>query len=163
MLGGVLAGRLGWPWVFWFLVILSGFCLSSLLVFLPETGRGIVGNGTIPSRGINKSFQFLCRSKGPVASTEILVSPPMRFPNPLKSLYALSEKDTLLIVLVNGVFYMTYGCIEASLSSLFITIYGFRELEVGLSYMPFGFGCLIASFVSGTRLFYTCCILADLA
>lgn len=165
VLGGVLAGRLGWPWVFWFLVILSGFCLSTLLIFLPETDRGIVGNGSFPARGINRSFRsFFCRGiETPLASTEIPVSRPIRFPNPLKSLYVLSEKDTLLIVLVNGVFYMTYGCIQASLSSLFIDIYGFQEIEVGLIYLPFGFGCLIASFISGTQLFYNYQSLTDLA
>ncbi|MCJ1265605.1 hypothetical protein MMC22_005485 [Lobaria immixta] len=50
---------------------------------------------------------------------------------------------------VNGIFYMSYVCIQASLSSLFIDIYGFKELGVGLVYLPFGLGCLIASFVSG--------------
>lgn len=164
VLGGVLAGRLGWPWVFWFLVILSGFCLSTLLIFLPETGRGIVGNGSIPPRGINRSFHsLLCRSNASVASTEIPVSRPIRLPNPLQSLYALSEKDTLLIVLVNGIFYMTYGCIQASLSSLFIDIYGFEELEAGLIYLPFGLGCLIASFISGREFFYTYPIITELA
>lgn len=58
---------------------------------------------------------------------------------------------------------MTYGCIQASLSSLFIDIYGFEELEVGLVYLPFGFGCLIASFISGMLFFYTYQILSDLA
>lgn len=123
-----------------------------------------MGNGSIPARGINRSFHsLLYRSKAPVASTDIPVSRPIRFPNPLKSLYTLSEKDTMLIVLVNGIFYMTYGCIQASLSSLFIDIYGFEELEAGLIYLPFGFGCLIASFISGTQLFYIYQVLADLA
>ena len=69
----------------------------------------------------------------------------------------------MLIVLVYGIFYMTYGCIQASLSSLFIDIYGFEELEAGLIYLPFGFGCLIASFISGTQLFYIYQVLANLA
>lgn len=131
---------------------------------MPETGRGIVGNGSIPARGINRSFHsLLCRKNAPVASTECLVSRPIRCPNPLNSLNVLSEKDTLLIVLVNGIFYMTYGCIQASLSSLFINIYGFRELEAGLIYLPFGLGCLIASFITGTQLFCIYQILTNLA
>lgn len=48
---------------------------------------------------------------------------------------------------------MSYVCIQASLSSLFIDIYGFKELGVGLVYLPFGLGCLIASFVSGMEFF----------
>ena len=136
--------------MFWFLAILSGGCLIALVVFLPETARQLVGNGSIPARGANRSFHSLLnRSKIPINSREEIEARPLRFPNPLKSLYVLFEKDTALIVLVNGIFYMTYGCIQASLSSLFIDIYGFKELEAGLIYLPFGFGCLIASFISG--------------
>lgn len=131
ILGGVLSDRLGWPWLFWFLAILSGGCLIALVIFLPETARQVVGNGSVPARGVNRSFHSLLhRSKTLKSSSEeIGESQPLRLPNPLKSLYVLFEKDTALIVSVNGIFFMTYGCIQASLSSLFIDIYGSKSLR----------------------------------
>jgi hypothetical protein len=52
-------------------------------------------------------------------------------------------------MLVNGLFYMTYCCVQASLSTLFITIYGFEELYAGLIYIPFGVSCALASYTCG--------------
>ena len=36
VLGGVLAERASWRWIFWFLTILSGVCLFLILVFTPR-------------------------------------------------------------------------------------------------------------------------------
>jgi hypothetical protein len=54
-------------------------------------------------------------------------------------------------MLVNGLFYMAYCCVQASLSTLFITIYGFEELYAGLIYIPFGIGCALASYTCGKQ------------
>ena len=45
VLGGVIAEKLSWHWIFWLLSILSGTHLTLLVVFLPETSRKLVGNG----------------------------------------------------------------------------------------------------------------------
>ena len=156
ILGGVLAGREGWPWIFWFLTIISGSCLIALLVFLPETCRSIVGDGSIPALGINKAFSSMlpCWQPCPPDSREGLSRiRSLHFPNPLKCLLILFQKDTALIVLVNGIFYMAYCCIQASLSSLFIELYGFEELDTGLIYLPFGIGCVISSYSTGNSFF----------
>jgi hypothetical protein len=44
---------------------------------------------------------------------------------------------------------MTLTCLQASLSSLFIEIYGLNELQAGLIYLPFGIGCAVAAFGTG--------------
>jgi hypothetical protein len=77
-------------------------------------------------------------------------------PNPIACLKLLFHRSTALIVLINGVFYMTYGCIQASMSSLFIRLYGFTELDAGLIYLPFGAGCAVASYISGIT---PCCVI----
>ena len=56
VLGGALAEHLGWRWIFWFLSIIFGTCLASIMVFLPETARKIVGNGSIEAEYLNKRF-----------------------------------------------------------------------------------------------------------
>lgn len=151
ILGGALAQRPGWPWIFWLLVILSGFGLVILFLFLPETARAIVGSGGFPT---NKTDMIVCsiwNSKKPTSDTRDHASQPrrLRFPNPLKCLVLLARKDTVLIVTINGIYYSTYCCIQASQALLFIEIYRFEEIQAGLIYLPFGIGCALASFISG--------------
>lgn len=59
VLGGALADRIDWRWIFWLLVILSGICLTLLCLLLPETARSIVGNGSIIHRGIPRNLQSI--------------------------------------------------------------------------------------------------------
>ena len=151
ILGGALAQRPGWPWIFWLLVILSGFCLVILFVSLPETARAIVGSGGFPA---NRTGMIVCSIRGSKNSTSDKrdrVSQPrrLRFPNPLKCLALLARKDTALIVTINGIYYSTYCCVQASQALLFIEIYRFEEIQAGLIYLPFGVGCALASFISG--------------
>ncbi len=45
VIGGALAGSLGWRSIFWFLSIYCGAFLLLLILTLPETLRSVVGNG----------------------------------------------------------------------------------------------------------------------
>ena len=57
VLGGLLAEKLTWHWIFWILCIVSGAHLLALLIFLPETSRKLVGNGSLrPMHWMNKSI-----------------------------------------------------------------------------------------------------------
>lgn len=48
IIGGLLSECLDWHWIFWFLVILTGaFCVPFLL-FMPETCRRVVRDGSVP-------------------------------------------------------------------------------------------------------------------
>lgn len=47
IIGGPLAGKVGWRWMFRLLTILGCVFLLCILMFLPETCRTIVGNGEI--------------------------------------------------------------------------------------------------------------------
>ena len=44
---------------------------------------------------------------------------------------------------------MNYSCMQASLSPLLMHIYGLNALHVGLTYLPYGVGCGIASYAAG--------------
>lgn len=50
VLGGILAEFLGWRAIFWFLTIMAGVYLIPFAITFPETGRNVVGNGSIPPR-----------------------------------------------------------------------------------------------------------------
>jgi MFS family permease len=150
VLGGVLAQKAGWWWIFGFLSILSGLNLILIIIFLPETSRVIVGDGSIPARGVNRTL-FSCMSlcSRTTTSETILAKPKLRFPNPLTALKILFEKDVALIMYANGVFYLNYQCQQASLSTIFIHVYHLNTLEAGLCYLPYGIACTIASFLTG--------------
>jgi MFS family permease len=67
LLGGGIIGGLGWPAIFWFLVIGGGVTLVLILVILPETNRFIAGDGSYyPLSIINRSpwAYFRRRIKG---------------------------------------------------------------------------------------------------
>lgn len=60
IIGGLLADRTGWPWIFVFLAGISGLLLVCLALFLDGIARRIVGNSSISPTGINRIlFQFL--------------------------------------------------------------------------------------------------------
>ncbi|KAF7534287.1 hypothetical protein G7054_g6368 [Neopestalotiopsis clavispora] len=46
VLGGVIAEKLGWNSIFWFLSVLGGLCLLIVILILPETSRRIVGDAS---------------------------------------------------------------------------------------------------------------------
>jgi predicted MFS family arabinose efflux permease len=48
VIGGLLAGSVGWRSIFWFLAAFSALCVLGVLLVLPETLRRIAGNGEQP-------------------------------------------------------------------------------------------------------------------
>ena len=152
VLCGVLAQTVGWRWIFRSLVILSGLTLIVFLCFLPETGRKIVGNGSIPASGTNLSLLELLRRRRRTPDARHKTSSPrpkVRVPNPFKSLRMIFHKTTALVLYSNAIFYMKYSCVQASLSPLLMKIYGLTTLQVGLTYLAFGVASALASYGAG--------------
>ncbi|KAG8158520.1 hypothetical protein KVR01_011642 [Diaporthe batatas] len=151
VLGGVLVEKAGWQWIFRFLCILSGLNLVLITIFLPETGRAIVGNGSFRATGINRSPISCVKSprQPSVSTSDPLEKPRLRIPNPLLALKILFKKDVALLMYANGVFYINYQCTQASLSSLFMATYGLNALQAGLCYLPYGIACTAGTFLTG--------------
>lgn len=129
-----------------------------VLLTLPETSRLIVGDGSIPATGINRTLlAFLGDRHKHSSEQKELVRETKRkfsFPNPLACLKLLLSKDISIVLLCNGIYYTTYCCMQASLSTLFIDVYGYQELQAGLVYIPFGLGCLVSVYLWGESPFY---------
>ncbi|KAL9633774.1 MAG: hypothetical protein Q9204_003257 [Flavoplaca sp. TL-2023a] len=70
-------------------------------------------------------------------------------PNPMACLKVLCRKDTFIVVTAGGIIYMSYSCMQASLSTLCVKIYSLGQLEARLIYLPFGFGSIVLTCVSG--------------
>jgi hypothetical protein len=58
-----------------------------------------------------------------------------RFPNPLKALLILGEKDCAVILFYNAIIYAAWYTVTANLSNLLSTQYGLDALQIGLCYM----------------------------
>lgn len=142
VLGDILVQYAGWPWIFWILAILSSINFCILAITLPETARKMVGNGSvIPTRLMNRScltqVKFKLNTSATTSSENEIDVQPIQIPSLKPCFKALWQKENTLIMLINGLFYLTYCGVQASLSTLFITIYGFEELYAGLIYIPF--------------------------
>jgi hypothetical protein len=127
-----------------------------MTLFLPETARSIVGNGSSPVKGINKALVPLIFSKETQAGESSPAAPPRqesrKFPNPLAALKLLSIPGTAIILLAYGINYTVYCCLQASLSTLFVDIYHVSGLVAGLVYLPFGAAVALSAFATGRLL-----------
>lgn len=169
-IGGPLADKAGWRWIFWFLTILGTIFLLAILLFLPESCRRIVGNGSIPAKGWSRNWiSYLPPSLAQKSlndtencaqvATEIEKIPlPLAkrlksvLPNPWKSIHLLFQKDTSLTLSVSAVFYMVYYIVQASLPALLSEIYGFNATDIGLCYFAIGSGVAIGTYINGISL-----------
>ncbi|KAA8913644.1 major facilitator superfamily domain-containing protein [Sphaerosporella brunnea] len=153
IVGGILDHELGWWWIFWLLVIMAGTFLTIVILVFPETGRKVVGNGSIPAQGINKSVLQLMRGQPKEqqqqCQTERFQRPPLRFPNPLVSVMLLFQKDMAIVLFTNSIFYTAFYTVMASLPTVYAEIYGFNPLQVGLCYIPLGVGSALSGVVTG--------------
>jgi multidrug resistance protein len=155
LIGGLLAQKAGWRWVFWFLVIFGGCYLLILLMVLPETGRSIVGNGSLEPRGWNRTIlsylrAFFSKNWQTIQRSADLPSLKMiGFPNPLRSVRILFYRDTALVLYVSAIYYTAYYCVQASMPNIFSRFYAFNSLQIGLSYLSIGAGVVIGGFGNG--------------
>lgn len=152
VLGGILAQYLGWRSIFWFCCIVSACLLVPYTLSVPETARNVVGNGSIPPRWINMTLlDYIHQKRHPVPLSERPQPPKTKihFPNPLRTLSVVFEKDLSLILAYAAILYLVFIMIVATLSTIFSDIYHLDELQIGLCYLPYGVGCCTASIAQG--------------
>lgn len=156
-IGGLLAQYLGWRAIFWFLAIFSGVLLVLFIFLFPETCRKVVGNGSIPPTGVNRSV-ISCIQQRKLAKqlydqdgTETPKPPRQKvaFPNPLATFRILFEKESGIILLYNGLFFTGMMVTVTSIPDLFYQAYGLNELHIGLCFIANGIGSLLSSLTMG--------------
>ena len=135
-----------------FLSITSGICLILVAITLPETARTIVGNGSLQGKAVHcLPFPGLFSTTSRVSEKGQILQGRRYVPNPLTCIYCLVRKGNSVVIICIAILYMAYSCLQASLSSLFIRVYSLTEMQAGLIYLPFGFGCAVAAYSTGEQ------------
>ena len=162
-IGGVLDQYFGWRSTFWFLVIFGGVLLVVFTFLFPETCRNVVGNGSIPAKGIQLSILGYIQQRRHAreveddgedvehASIQLAAKRhKMKFPNPLRTLRILAEKESCIVLLYNGCFFTgMIGFATPSIPVLYKDGYGLDTLDIGLCYITMGFGSLVSALTMG--------------
>ncbi|RFU29929.1 hypothetical protein B7463_g6405, partial [Scytalidium lignicola] len=152
IIGGILNQFLGWRSIFWFLVILSGVVFVIVLVLLPETCREVVGNGSIPPPVWDMSLlgylKLRKQRKNGTLSSE-LPKRKMKSPNLLASVQILFTKAGGLALFYCAIIFAGFYTIAAGLPLALQKTYNYNSLQVGLCYIPFGFGGMISAVTAG--------------
>ena len=166
VIGGILTEFLGWRAIFWFLAIMGVVYLIPFIITFPETCRNVVGNGSIPaqkwnvsllnylqvrkySRQHNKLPRERPTQERTAAQVEQASKRKLRWPNPLRAIRIIFEKDVGIVLFYTGIINVAFYDVTATIPSLFAEIYSFNNLQVGLCYIPFGVGCACASIIAG--------------
>ncbi|MCJ1315171.1 hypothetical protein MMC15_000487 [Xylographa vitiligo] len=147
IIGGLLAHFLGWRSIFWFLVIYAAFMLTVFVIFIPETCRNIVGNGSVPAQRWNMSlvtyFRLRKQRKNGVPAAQETVQNKRR-PGILSSLPILFEKESFLLLFYAGILYAGFYIIMAGLPAQLASVYNYNSIQIGLCYLPIGCGAIVA-------------------
>ncbi|KAF5672667.1 multidrug transporter [Fusarium circinatum] len=153
IIGGALAGSLGWRSIFWFLTIYSAVFLVLLVLLSPETLRSIVGNGSrepphalakYPLRVYQKTTKVVWHndvvSASPAAKKHIDITGPFRI---------LISKQAAPIIVFLAVYYAVWQMSITAMSSLFEDKYGLTETQIGLTFIANGVGSMVGTLITG--------------
>jgi multidrug resistance protein len=149
--GGILSDFLGWRSIFWFLVICAGAVVILIYLFLPETGRAVVGNGSIrPAAWDLSLWDLLPSTKRMRAATRTAERPPGssdrgRFVNPFMTLNICTDKEAGIVLFANGIVFAGYCALVGAIPSQFQELYGFNDLAIGLSFISVGVSAAISA------------------
>ena len=72
-----------------------------------------------------------------------------RICNPIPAVAILGQVDSSLVITPIAILYMAYTCVQVTLGTLFVDVYGLNDLQSGLVYLPFGIGCAMMALCTG--------------
>lgn len=148
IIGGILAGSLGWRSIFRFLAVYNGVLLIMVIFFVPETLRLVIGNGSrTPSQRIAQFPLTLYQRYTTVnwdADTVDQQNPTPKSVDVLAPLRILTSKMAASIIFV--IYFTVWQMCATSMSSLFMARYGITEIQTGLAFIANGAGSMVGRY-----------------
>jgi hypothetical protein len=120
-----------------------------MLLFVPETQRKIVGNGSAHVHGLYRTLFPIFQSPDVRRNRTEFKTPRHRSPNPFTSIKILGNKGSLLVIVITAVNYAVKMTLQTSLGAQCIGIYSLNFLEGGLIYLASGIGSGLGAFLTG--------------
>ena len=158
IIGGLISHYADWHWIFWFLLIFSGVFFLLLFLFLPETCRKVVYDGSIPPPRINYSLTDVIRhrrrkragySPDPEKMAECHRTYRLQLPNPLPTLKVCKDPETALILIATGLTFAVFYAVMTGATTSFHEVYHFNNIQTALMYIPIGAGGVVSAFTTG--------------
>ncbi|RJE22889.1 transporter [Aspergillus sclerotialis] len=129
-----------------------------LLLFLPETCRKVVGDGSIPPPPLNNSVTDYIRHrrrkrKGLTPDQDKMEeyrrNCRFRFPSPVPSLKVCFDLETAIILFATGLAFAAFYAVMTGATTSFHEVYHFNNIQTGLMYIPIGAGGILSAFTTG--------------
>lgn len=153
IIGGALAGSLGWKSIFWFLAIYSGVFLITLVLVLPETLRSIVANGGKTPSNIIAQYPLVLYQKRSTVTWNLEAvfqqETPRKAIDVTGPFRILASKHAAPIIVFLAIYYAVWQMSITAMSSLFQSRYGLGEIQIGLTFIANGVGSMIGTLVTG--------------
>lgn len=153
VIGGAIAGSLGWRSIFWFLTIYSGVFLIFLLLLVPETLRSLVANGSLLPSNLLAWYPLNIYQRLSNVGWNRDAAPPQlaarKQVNVLGPFKILITKHACPIIIFLAIYYAVWQMSITAMSSLFKSRYGLTEIQIGPTFIANGVGSMVGTLITG--------------
>lgn len=155
VVGGLVSHRWDWHASFFFLVAFGGLLNVFLALFLPETLRKMVGDGSRRPCGVWKPWVPMQLTPKPGANEP---APPLMNKVSTLSIRAMGfekpwlvygQLDISLLIASYAIPFALFSVTSSFFSPTLASNYGYNTIVIGLCYLPLGAGFALGSLISG--------------
>lgn len=145
ILGGAFSQGFGFQSIFVFLIILSVIAITLVLVILPETLRGIAGNGTVQLPKWQLPLKDLRKPASPPRLTRIITPLSKPYPKAIFSPFeGVFRLDIITTVLFGSCIYAVLLSVIVTIPTLLQTNFRLTAAETGAAFLPGAIGVVTA-------------------